>query len=172
MDADFLRILTIASATVAYSLAEWLRLRGTVAERRIRLLWTAAALLTVAHAAAAFHGRHNWSHAAAYRDTAVQTAAVTGLHWGGGLFVNYAFLLVWTADVAWSWLSPHSYRRRPAILSAGIHAFVFFMFANGAVVFATGPIRLLGLAAMLAVAWAWYGRRIEPTQEPYLHIDH
>jgi hypothetical protein len=76
---------------------------------------------------------------------------------GGGLFVNYFFLALWTLEAAWWWLAPASYR---AVVAArgGVRAFFLFMFLNGAVVFAHGPLRALGAAAVLLVAWSWYRR--------------
>ena len=59
-----------------------------------RLAWTVACVGLLAHVAFAFHFYHGWSHGAAYRDTARQTDEVVGLNWGGGLYVNYALLIV------------------------------------------------------------------------------
>src|SRR5687768_15263236 len=55
-----------------------------------RWLWTIACLALLAHVTCAFAFYHQWSHAAAYRHTAEQTAAMTGMNWGGGLYFNYA----------------------------------------------------------------------------------
>ena len=57
-------------------------------------------VLLLAHFALAFHLRYGWSQAAAVRETARQTAETFGLDWGGGVFVNYLFAIVWTID-AW-----------------------------------------------------------------------
>ena len=48
-----------------------------------------------------------------------QTAEATGQALGGGLYVNYAFALVWGADVAWWWLGPRSYLARPRACQGG-----------------------------------------------------
>src|SRR5262245_35746347 len=53
-----------------------------------RLAWTLGCAFFIAHVASAFHFFHGWSHAAAYRETARQTAELTGLRWGGGIFLN------------------------------------------------------------------------------------
>jgi len=149
----------IAGSTIAYAWGEWLQ--SSRAHRwsgRARIVWTTGAALCVAHVAAAFHVRYGWSHAHAYRDTALQTAAVTGLEWGGGLWVNYAFLAVWAADVGWWWIWPESRATRPRWLHAGIGFFFLFMFLNGAVVFAGGPARLIGIAAVGVAAVALWKR--------------
>src|SRR5438876_3113025 len=51
------------------------------------------------HVACAFQFYHNWSHAAAYAETARQTAEFTGWKWGGGIYINYLFALVWLGEV-------------------------------------------------------------------------
>jgi len=63
--------------------------------RRDRECWILGGVCLWVHAALAFHGVHDWSHAAAVEATAAQVAAVTGWRSGGGLWVNYAFLLTW-----------------------------------------------------------------------------
>ena len=106
---------TIALAIVAWAAAEWLKRRGPRGgHSAARAVWTAGALLLGLHTLAAFHVVHGWSHQAAADETARQTAALTGLSWSGGLFVNYAFLAVWAADAGWWWAAPASYRA-PAI---------------------------------------------------------
>jgi hypothetical protein len=121
--------------------------------------WTLGALAALAHAAAAFQWRYGWSHAAARADIARQTAAASGLDWGGGLYVNYAFLALWTADCAWWWWRPATFRARARAVDFAVRAFLLFIFVNGAVVFGHGPVRLVGAIAALAVVAAWYGGR-------------
>jgi hypothetical protein len=133
----------------AWAASEW---------RRSRALFVAGGVALLAHSAVAFHVRYGWSQQAALLDTREQTRAVTGLAFGGGLIVNYLFLLLWLAEIVWWWRSPAGYLARPPLLDRAIRAFFLFMFLNGAVVFASGPVRALGVAAVLAVAWAWYRR--------------
>src|SRR5438876_5398952 len=78
-----------------------------------RWVWTVGCLGLLAHVACAFHYYHGWSQASAYRETARQTAEVFGLNWGGGLFVNYAFVAAWVADVVWWWRGDDLHRRQP-----------------------------------------------------------
>ena len=149
---------TIALATVAYAVAECVRFRHPAGWRRARAAWTAAALLTLGHVAAAFHVRHAWSHRDAYAATAAQTAAVTGVDWGGGLYVNYVFLAIWLADALWWWRDPRGYTARSDRFRTARAAVFFFMFLNGAVVFAHGAMRWLGAICLLLVGAAWYWR--------------
>jgi hypothetical protein len=130
------------------------------ADRLARWLWTAACALLWIHVACAFHFRHHWSHAEAYDHTARQTAEFVGLEWGGGVYLNYLLLLVWTGDVLWWWIEPGGYRRRPAFVGWLVNGFVAFMAFNAAVVFASGPLRWLSLGVMLILgAWAIRRRR-------------
>jgi hypothetical protein len=121
-----------------------------------RLAWTAACAGLLAHVACAFHFHHGWSQAAAYRDTARQTAEVFGLDWGGGLYVNYALTAFWVADVCWWWgRGLDAYRRRPWPLTAAWHAFLLFIVFNATVVFEGGFVRWAGLGLCLALSFVW-----------------
>ncbi|MEW6302241.1 MAG: hypothetical protein AB1705_02145 [Verrucomicrobiota bacterium] len=124
----------------------------------VRWLWTVGCAAYLAHVVAAFHFFHDWSHAAAYAETARQTAELTRWNWGGGIYINHLFTLVWTADALWWWLKPDGYAKRPQWMEASIHSFFVFMIFNGAVVFGHGPVRWFGVAGLgvLGVVW-WRG---------------
>src|SRR5687768_2111294 len=96
---------TILVATALWAAAEILKLRRPRRVEPARQVWTLAAALAWLHTLAAFHDVYGWSQAAAMDATARQTAALFGLRWGGGLFVNYAFLAMWAADAAWWWIA-------------------------------------------------------------------
>jgi hypothetical protein len=117
-----------------------------------RLFWTGGVAVFLLHVACAFHFYHHWSHEAAYAMTARQTAEVVGLAWGGGLYANYAFALLWGADVGWWWLRPTSYQNRSRLLEGAVQGFLAFIAFNATVVFGAGLIRWLGLAACLCLA--------------------
>ena len=153
---DVLVRVTIWLSLLAWVAAEWRRGAGPAMKVAGRRAWTVGAVAAVAHTAAAFHFRHRWSHEDALAETARQTLEVTGMDWGGGLFVNYLFVAVWTADAAWWWLHPEAFARRPRSLDEAVRGFLLFMFVNGAVVFAKGPARAAGAAATLAVLVARY----------------
>lgn len=124
------------------SVAAWL----THQDRSARLTWTVACAFYLAHVWAAFQYVHHWSHTAAYQHTALTAG------WGIGLYFNYLFTILWIADVLWWWRGLTSYRNRPAWVSASIHWFFAFMFFNATVVFATGFVRWVGVAATLVLA--------------------
>ena len=126
---------------------------------RARWAWTFGCAFFVAHVVCAFVFFHGWSHAAAYRETARQTAELTGLRWGGGLFVSYLFALAWLADVLWWWLAPASWVRRSPRLTAAWQGFFFFMVFNGTIVFGKGPVRWLGAAICAGLAALWLAPR-------------
>ena len=94
-------------------------------------------------------------------DIARQTAAVTGIAWGGGIFVNYLFLAVWLADAIWWWIAPVAYIHRSARVERTRLALFVFMFANGAILFASHAARAVGVPSVAAVciAWALHMRR-------------
>jgi len=74
--------------------------RGQTAGRRWqRLCWTAGWALLVLHTLFVFHLVHGWSHHVAYVHTAERTQAVLGIDWGGGLWFNYAAIVIWGIDV-------------------------------------------------------------------------
>lgn len=136
-------------------------------QMRARLAWTVGCLSLAAHTICAFHFYHDWSQASAYRETARQTAEVTGADWGGGLFINYAFLAAWMADVAWWWRGLDAYRQRHWLITAVWHSVFAFMLFNATVVFKTGLVRWLGLGLCAALFLLWWKafRNSHPTRE-------
>lgn len=132
--------IRIAMALYVASLAT----RG-FSPRFSRIAWSAGCGVYLAHVACAFEYFFHWSQAEAYAFTAQQTAAVVGIDWGGGLYVNYVFTLVWLADVGWWWTD----RPRPRWIGLPIDAFMAFIAFNATVVFATGFSRWFGIAACL-----------------------
>jgi hypothetical protein len=123
---------------------------------RARWPWTAGCGLFAAHVVCAFSYYHNWSHGAAYRETARQTGELTGFHWGGGLILNYLLGILWLCDVVWWWMMPASFARRPRRLVLAWHGFFFFMVFNGTVVFGSGPVRWFGLVLCGGLGVLWW----------------
>lgn len=111
------------------------RNRRLVPSRQECVIWTAGYLVFLLHVGAAFQFQHGWSHAEAYRHTATQTAAVIGWYWGGGLYLNYAFTLLWGLDATWDWQTHSSGRRQHPRLQACIRGFLAFIVVNATVVF-------------------------------------
>ncbi|MBI2809171.1 MAG: hypothetical protein HYX68_29665 [Planctomycetes bacterium] len=150
---DLVTRWTIRIALVLYvaSLAsrDWSR-------RWSRLAWTAGCGFYLLHVALAFEFFHQWSHVEAYAATARQTAQVVGLDWGGGLYVNYAFTLVWFADALWWWVSVESHSHRSRFLAWALDGFMGFIAFNATVVFARGWSRWFGIAACVGLAMLWF----------------
>ncbi|MBK9386143.1 MAG: hypothetical protein IPN34_15125 [Planctomycetes bacterium] len=139
--------------------AIWLSLAllalGELARSRPARTWARGAsfigwLLLVAHVLLAFEVVHGWQHSSALEATAQQTREIYGLDWGGGLYVNYAFLALWAGEL-WRWDAPAPSPAR-RLLWRGM---VLILVSNGAIVFAVGWRRFLGGLITLALLWAW-----------------
>lgn len=148
--------LNIAAYTVGVVLFS-LRGHRPSLDSTTRALWTIAVIALGAHFVSAYHFYHSWSHAAAYTETARQTAEVFRINWGGGLFINYALLSIWTIDVSLWWANGiESYRRRtPWSLVMTWHSILIFILFNATVVFKTGAVRWTGLLICLTLIYAW-----------------
>jgi hypothetical protein len=114
-----------------------------------RIIWALGSLLLLLHIAVAFHLGHDWSHEAAWE----HTRQVGG--YGDGIFVNYAFALVWLADAAWAWVSVRSYLTRPRWLHWTIHGFLAFVVFNAAVVFGSLQSRCLFVWCFVVIVMVW-----------------
>ena len=110
----------VAAALYVCSLV-WM-LRGQWSRAR----WASAAGLAayLAHVWCAFAFVYGWSHAVAYRETARTAGELFGMAWGGGLWLNDLFTVVWVGEVVW-W--------RPRV-RWWVHGFLVFMVLNGTVV--------------------------------------
>ncbi len=101
------------------------RRRDPGSQRIARWLWTMGCLVYLIHVAVAFHFVHAWSHSAAYAHVLKRTLELTGLASGVGLYVNYAFGLLWLADtILWWHRLDWSQRRIPYWIVQGIFAFL------------------------------------------------
>jgi len=123
--------------------------------RFTRPIWTAGCVVFLVHVACAFQFVHHWSHADAYAATARRTQELTGWDWGGGLYLNYAFTLVWAGDVCWSWLAARSHAVRPRAIVWATHGFMGFMAFNAAVVFAETAMFWSSLVGCVLLAAIW-----------------
>ena len=147
-------ILTIWTALLLYTAGEYGRTRQPV-RPWAKPVWLLGAACYLAHVAVAFGTHHGWSHAAAYAYTAQQTDALLGFDWGGGLWVNYAFTLLWAGEAVWWQALPESYARRAPAWTHAVRGAFLFMILNGAVAFVPGPRRLLGAAVVIALTLIW-----------------
>lgn len=167
---DYGHLLTRATVWLALSLyvaAEFIRSRFGLADQHSALLRPGRVLnslgcaLFLGHVVCAFHFYHHWSHAAAYADIARQTRAYFGFNWGGGLYFNYLFLLLWVGQTIRSWNVPAgidaaSRQSKPTPFGWMMRAFILMMIVNGAVIFAHGLIRWFGLLLTLVLIWSWW----------------
>jgi hypothetical protein len=150
---------TMILATVAWAFGEVLMRRSPGSDRLARTIWTIGIALALLHVVLAFQLVYAWNHEAAVAATVEQVADRFGWGWRGGIYANYLFLALWLADVCWWWLAPASHVSRSVrIETARLIVFVF-MFVNGAVVFASGNGRLVGIASLTLVLLASPARR-------------
>ncbi len=158
-------VWTIRLALLGYAaaLCGWLdaRLQGMACRpvnRWPRWAWTAGCLCGWAHMGAAFHFVHGWSNASAIAATAEETQAVLGVAFGGGVYFNYLFGLLWSADVARLWMTDKAWPLRFAWF---LHAYLFLIVFSGAIVFEPGPTRYVSLAVLLLAVCilAWRRRQ-------------
>ncbi|HUF62613.1 MAG TPA: hypothetical protein VMN36_11110 [Verrucomicrobiales bacterium] len=168
ISGELLTRLSIWLAVTAYAIAcagMLLRREQRVESGWIRVVWTLGCGFFLVHVACAFGFYHEWSHADAYRATARQTAEMTGTEWGGGVYFNYLFAAFWSADALWQWSAPSSFARRPKIVAAVLHGYLFFMVFNGAFIFVRGPAKWLGLLLCAGVAVLWARNRWVATRQ-------
>ncbi|HEX3149141.1 MAG TPA: hypothetical protein VHR66_13790 [Gemmataceae bacterium] len=119
-----------------------------------RAAWTIGCLTFLIHVATAFDRVHGWSHLAALQ----HVQDVSGF--GPGLFVSYAFTLIWIGDVGWWWADRASYDSRPRWLDLVIHLFFAFVVFNGTVVYETGFIRWAGILLFIILGMLFARRRL------------
>ncbi len=119
------------------------------------MVWTAGAVLLAVHMAIALDVRHGWSHASVVRTVEDQARAVYGVGWGGGAWMNYAFLALWLIECAWWRIAPGPYRARLWAITAATRAFYALMLVNSAIVFAAPSRRPAGLVLIAILLWAW-----------------
>lgn len=151
---------TIWVSMTALAASEWARRRGVGLGPLSPLAVSALGLATlVVHIAIAIVHHHGGDHAAAVAETARLTEQVYGVRWGGGVYVNYAFVATWAAYVWW-------WRAHPARLDnsnpwlLAVRAVLFVVIVNALVVFASPLTRPLGAVLCVVLGWAWWpGRR-------------
>jgi hypothetical protein len=130
----------------------------------IRILWLVGALALTGHVGAAFEWVHGWSHRAAIEATARQLREQMGINWGGGVFINYLLVAWWCCDSARSWINPACWNQ-PGVGRIIRRAFFWFMWLNGAVVFAAPSRRVPAAALCLVVAAVWWRSSTRPPRE-------
>lgn len=142
---------TVRLALAGYVTALVLRLHRRPGAR---LAWTFGFACFVVHVLVAFHVYHGWSHAHAYEETARRTLETTGFAFGGGLYLNYLFALVWAVDLAWWWCAARGYESRSRFVEGVVQGFFAFIALNATLVFGVGTIRWVGGLACVVLALA------------------
>lgn len=146
---------TVRAALALYALALVWRLEGK-SSRAARWMWTIGCVAFVVHVLCAFGFFHHRSHMEAYAETARRTKELVGWDWGGGVYFNYAFALVWILDSIWWWSGIEKYERRSRIVEWLIQGFMAFMWINATIVFGSGVIRWVGAAVTFALMFLYY----------------
>ena len=72
---------------------------GSTSSKRQFGIWTLGLIFFLLHFVSSMSFAHDWSHENAVTHTAEQTEAMTGWNWGGGIYFNYLFALIWLFDV-------------------------------------------------------------------------
>ena len=173
MPGEALTLWTVRTALAFAFAAAMLLIVNRLRDRSSRwplILWTLGCWAFLAHVAAAFHFYHQWLHSLAVAHTAEQTAAFIGWRFGGGIYFNYAFAACWIMDLSLLWRQALlDDTNEVSINSASpvrIAWFIFFLFmvVNGAIVFASGPVRWISAIALLILAIGWLVVRTRQTK--------
>jgi hypothetical protein len=131
--------------------------RDESSQRTARRFWTLGCAILLIHEALVFHILFHWSHAAAYDHVARRTREMTGWDSGFGLYVNYAFSMVWLTDTILWWRDLHWPKQRAPFW---IVQLVFaFMMTQATMVFGPPSWIPVGLAVMaVLIGLFWYTR--------------
>jgi hypothetical protein len=131
-------VLWTARVAALAWLASWVvRLPGrALTGQRLSLgLATAGCVVYLMHLVAAFSLVHDWSHDRASEQTARETRAVTGIDWGGGVWFNYVFTLLWPVNVVREWWERSTGRRWKRWTVVALEAYLAFIVVNATLVF-------------------------------------
>ena len=132
--------------------AEWVTGAGTF--RVARAAWIAGCAVFLVHFGLAFHLAHSWSHADAFEHVERSSG------FGPGIFVSYAFALIWMGDSATWLLAPARYARRSKGVAFSIHGFLAFITFNATVIFGRSPLRWVAAAAFALLLGQWLMDRL------------
>ncbi len=91
---------------------------------------------------------HHGSQAAALKSTAAQTEQLLGFRFGAGLYINYLFVVVWLGDAAFRLFGSSRYVSLPSWYRPMLIGFLVFIAINGAIVFQSGWIRIVGIGCV------------------------
>lgn len=123
-------------------------------------MWFAGAALAVWHSFGALVAFHGGSQQQALQSTAEQTEELLGVAFGAGLYVNYAFLAVWSVDAALTAFLPARHRKLPRMYHWATLGFLCFIALNATAVFKTGWLRWSGIGATLILLALVFRKRL------------
>lgn len=125
-------------------------------------LWALGLVFYLVHVLLAFHVVHHWSHQDAWQRTAEQTARLTGIRRGEGIWANHLFTIIWTADVIR--LIRARVARKPTSRWLDRASFVVFAFMvfHATVVFGPDHYRWLAIPVLLMLFLVWRRRPMGP----------
>lgn len=126
--------------------------------RRARVVWSVGAVAMALHIGIAFHTVHGWNQSAAVDATARRLQSVMNWGWGGGVILNEILLAWWCADAAMAWGRDDRWNR-PGVYRSVRRAIFWFLWFNGAVVFASGGRRWIGGTLCAGLLWIWGSTR-------------
>lgn len=126
--------------------------------------WLVGAILSFCHSAGALATFHHGSQITAFRSTAQQTQDLIGIRIGEGLFVNYAFVMVWLIDAMICIVAPRRYHKLPQAYFYIVKCFLVFIAINGAIVFQGGWTRWIGILCVLIWIVVWKNRNASAIQ--------
>ncbi|MBL9172947.1 MAG: hypothetical protein JNL10_05390 [Verrucomicrobiales bacterium] len=126
--------------------------------RRARIVWSVGAVAMAVHIGIAFHWVHDWSQASAIEATAQRLRAMMNWGWGGGVVLNEILLAWWWADAAMAWIRGPRWNR-PGGYRSFRRAVFWFLWFNGAAVFASGSRRWIGGLLCAGILWIWWKTR-------------
>jgi hypothetical protein len=121
--------------------------------------FAAGAVLTAIHVLIALAIQYNWNHEAAVSATAAQAAEVYGFAWRGNIYVSYVFVALWVFEAVRWRLYPAMFTTRRPAATWSLRLFFLLIIVNGAVIFASYPMRLIGAVIVAALVWAWLPKR-------------
>ncbi|QDT37901.1 hypothetical protein [Stratiformator vulcanicus] len=151
--SDLIVVWTVRLAIGCY-LLRWLLVAARIGTPGFhRKIWTVGALSLLAHLAAAFQFVHRWSHASAYQAVRVETFEATGWDSGFGVWINYAFALVWAFDASLWWIKGDRWAKWwPGQIV--VQSFLAFIVFQATVIFGPGWWKVVGviIAALFAFA--------------------
>jgi hypothetical protein len=168
--AQHASLWAIRISLVCLFIGLYVQVAGPLRARWVSVVWFVGAMAAAVHSFGSLVSFHHGSQTEAYQSTAEQTRELLGFAFGAGLYVNYAFVVVWLVDATVRLVWPKSYEQRPAWIGRLTLGFLGFIAFNGVVVFKTGWLRWLGISCTIVWLSLWIRtkRKSDSAQEKTL----